>query len=414
MIDPITNKKIYLGNILTYSYILNNINIKNRKKELNNIYYKNKIEYKSYPRNNNLNNNNNINNYENNYVFNYNNDISSDLKNVMNILNIKKNKIYDLNANSVEKNIKILNKNNNTIITNFNFDKYIFNIYKMFYLNIKYLVSFIYNEQLFKNENGNLFKKNTFIYNLSQLNIKFNIPKIKMNLIKLKYEYIFNLSYEELNKIHEFVNKDILYRNEFLNDNLTSFINKLYSNTIICELYDLIFSLCGLYTSSETFDNIENIYMENKDTIININKIYSLLLKYYNNLLNTIEYQAENERIYDIYINKEYKKLKKDNNTLIKFDEFVENSDIYNDNEDKNDNDDEDEDEDDEDNNDNDNDNINNIENIIDDEDFEENEEVFIYPNEEFNVELDYLNNDINEEYNNDINVDIDNILIKT
>ena len=154
--------------------------------------------------------------------------------------------------------------------------------------------------------------------------------------------------------------------------------------------------------------------MENKDTIININKIYSLLLKYYNNLLNTIEYQAENERIYDIYINKEYKKLKKDNNTLIKFDEFVENSDIYNDNEDKNDNDDEDEDEDDEDNNDNDNDNINNIENIIDDEDFEENEEVFIYPNEEFNVELDYLNNDINEEYNNDINVDIDNILIKT
>lgn len=295
--------------VIKFGDFLNEISqsklLKKKKNELNNVFIKNKYNYKSIPINK-------TSSYENSYSFNYSANIKDDLNQISKLLNlpISDGKVVSLSE---------LNKNDNVIVKQYNYNNYYNMLYKSWYNTFVYLASFINNNRIKTQSNIDLllFKKNTLLFKLYETNMNFNKNP------KLKYNYVFNYSFDELTVIFNYYkNNSKLYSDESVeyNENIYTFITKLYKNALIIEMYEYIIGLCGLSIDSGAYLDISTIYVNNKITIDTIVNLYTILFRHFYNIINFAQpLNADINHFIDELYQKQYKNTKNKYNNDIGF-----------------------------------------------------------------------------------------------
>jgi hypothetical protein len=251
--------------------ILNSKLLKQKKNELNKSIVNTKYEYKSLL----INKNDNIRDYENSYKINYKNNIAGDLNIIKSLT-----KIETTVEEEKDVSISTLQNNNNVILNKFNYDNYYNTLYKSWYNTFLYLHSIIANNKTktASEMDLKLFKKNNYISTLHNNIIKFNVKP------KIKYSYIFEYSFEELQIIYKYYKTNYGDYNDY-SDNIYIFINTLYSKAFILELYYYIINLCGLEIELDIYMDITTIYNNNKTVIDTINKLYKTMFEHMYSIL---------------------------------------------------------------------------------------------------------------------------------
>lgn len=299
--------------VIAFGDFINNVNnnkkLKKRKNELNDMFIKNKHFYKSIE----INNNNNIQvGYEIKYKTNYTENVDNNVAQVLKLIGLER---------KIDKNISInkLNKDENSILKQFNFENIKNNIYKSWYYQFAYLAGTIINSKIKTNTPSDisLFQKGYYISDLYKYNTTFN--NLNIANLNLRYKYIFQYKFKELKRLfNHFKEKDFNYNVQY--DNIYYFINTLYKNALLCELHTFIISICGVSLYDGGYEDISGkLYMNNKENVDKINSLYKVLFEHFNLTLNSLEpLYVEYEHQSEEYKNKKYGKNKNKNDIFIR------------------------------------------------------------------------------------------------